>query len=151
MAARLKICVARWLARGPHLLVVLAFAGGLALAPQASAVALGADVQPGTAFTYDGTLQVESNRVVVRAVSIRFVDPDGAAGLASAAGGHPYDSPLDRVAPSGAGPQYVFRTGSQTDNALTDASGVSFRDSVSSAADGSQTFRPSCEEVVWFA
>jgi RHS repeat-associated protein len=38
--------------------------------------------------------------------------------------------------------KHIYRTGSQTDNALTDASGVSFRDSVSSAADGSQVFRP---------
>ncbi len=36
----------------------------------------------------------------------------------------------------------IYRTGSQTDGALTQASGVSFRDSVSSAADGTQTFKP---------
>lgn len=53
-------------------------------------------------------------------------------------------APVDEccsVAP-GTGGQHIFRTGSQTDNALTDPSGVSFRDSVSSSADGSQTFRP---------
>ena len=38
--------------------------------------------------------------------------------------------------------KHIYRTGSQTDNALTDATGVSFRESVSSAADGTQTFRP---------
>ena len=72
MAAWLNTCVARWLSRGPHLLVVLALAGGLALAPQASAVALGADVQPGTVFTYDGTLQVESNHVVVLRPNVAY-------------------------------------------------------------------------------
>lgn len=36
----------------------------------------------------------------------------------------------------------IFRTGSQTDGALTDASGVSFRDSISSSADGAQAFKP---------
>jgi RHS repeat-associated protein len=36
----------------------------------------------------------------------------------------------------------IYRTGSQSDGALTDASGVSFRDSLSSAADGRQTFKP---------
>ena len=39
-------------------------------------------------------------------------------------------------------PDLIYRTGSQSDNALTDASGVSFRDSISSAADGAQTFKP---------
>ncbi|MGE3167176.1 MAG: polymorphic toxin-type HINT domain-containing protein [Planctomycetota bacterium] len=46
-------------------------------------------------------------------------------------------------APSGGAESgVIYRTGSQTDNALTDPSGVSFRDSVSSAADGQQVFRP---------
>jgi len=36
----------------------------------------------------------------------------------------------------------IFRTGSQTDNALTDPSGVSIRDSVSRSTDGQQVFRP---------
>jgi hypothetical protein len=36
----------------------------------------------------------------------------------------------------------IFRTGAQTDNALTDAAGVSFRDSISSAADKTRVFRP---------
>src|SRR5262249_56252282 len=35
----------------------------------------------------------------------------------------------------------IYRTGARTDNALTDASGVSFRDSVSSSADRVQVFR----------
>ena len=35
----------------------------------------------------------------------------------------------------------IYRTGAQTDNALADASGVSFRDSVSSSADRVQVFR----------
>jgi hypothetical protein len=35
----------------------------------------------------------------------------------------------------------LFRTGSQTDEALTDAGGVSFRDSISSSADKRQVFR----------
>src|SRR5262249_40391573 len=34
----------------------------------------------------------------------------------------------------------IYRTGARTDNALTDASGVSFRDSVSSSADRVQVF-----------
>ena len=37
---------------------------------------------------------------------------------------------------------FLFRTGAQTDGALTDASGVSFRDSVSSSTSGTQVFRP---------
>jgi hypothetical protein len=45
-------------------------------------------------------------------------------------------------ADAGGGARYIFRTGSQTENALTDPSGVSFRDSVSSSSDGSQTFQP---------
>jgi hypothetical protein len=44
-------------------------------------------------------------------------------------------------------PQTIFRTGSRTDNALTDPSGVSFRSSVSSSADGQQIFRPG--EKIW--
>jgi RHS repeat-associated protein len=51
------------------------------------------------------------------------------------------------VAGRGSVPRYIFRTGSQTENALTDASGVSFRDSVSSAADGTQTLRPG--DKIW--
>jgi hypothetical protein len=43
---------------------------------------------------------------------------------------------------AGNGARYIFRSGSQSKNALTDPAGVSFRDSVSSSADGSQTFRP---------
>jgi RHS repeat-associated protein len=39
-------------------------------------------------------------------------------------------------------PQFIYRTGSQTDNALTDSSGVSFRSSVSSSADNRQVFQP---------
>jgi hypothetical protein len=38
-------------------------------------------------------------------------------------------------------PRYIYRTGSQTTEALTDESGVSFREHVSSAADGTQTFK----------
>src|SRR5579872_2120725 len=38
-------------------------------------------------------------------------------------------------------PRFIYRTGSQTENALTDAAGVSFRDSVSSAANGEQVFQ----------
>jgi hypothetical protein len=41
----------------------------------------------------------------------------------------------------------IFRTGSQTEAALTDASGVSFRESVSSSADKMQVFRPG--EKIW--
>jgi hypothetical protein len=41
----------------------------------------------------------------------------------------------------------LFRTGSRTDNALTDPGGVFFRDSVSSSADGVQTFKPG--EKIW--
>jgi hypothetical protein len=44
-------------------------------------------------------------------------------------------------------PQLIFRTGSRTDNALTDPGGVSFRSSVSSSADGQQIFRPGDE--IW--
>jgi hypothetical protein len=47
----------------------------------------------------------------------------------------------EAAASAGRTPQVIYRTGSQTDAALTDASGVSFRDSVSSAANGGQTFR----------
>lgn len=39
-------------------------------------------------------------------------------------------------------PRYIYRTGSQTNEQLTDPTGVSFRDSVSSAANGAQTLRP---------
>ncbi|MEU8529038.1 RHS repeat-associated core domain-containing protein [Streptomyces sp. NPDC048629] len=39
-------------------------------------------------------------------------------------------------------PRYIFRTGSQTDNALTDASGVSFRRHASSSANMQQVFKP---------
>src|SRR3974390_1890391 len=39
-------------------------------------------------------------------------------------------------------PQFLYRTGSQTDAALTDSLGVSFRDSISSAANKGQTFQP---------
>jgi hypothetical protein len=41
----------------------------------------------------------------------------------------------------------LFRTGARTDNALTDPSGVSFRDSISSSADRSQVFRPG--DKIW--
>lgn len=44
-------------------------------------------------------------------------------------------------------PQILFRTGSRTDNALTDSGGVSFRSSVSSSANGEQVFRPG--EKIW--
>jgi len=44
-------------------------------------------------------------------------------------------------------PQFIYRTGSQTDNALTDAAGVSFRDSVSSSADRVQVFDPGAK--IW--
>ncbi len=37
---------------------------------------------------------------------------------------------------------YIYRTGSRTDGALTDPSGVSFREHVSSSADGRQVFKP---------
>jgi hypothetical protein len=40
------------------------------------------------------------------------------------------------------GPDVIYRTESQTDNAFTDPNGVSFRDSVSSSANGEQVFRP---------
>ena len=39
-------------------------------------------------------------------------------------------------------PQFIYRTGSQTEHALTDAAGVSFRDSISSDATGAQVFQP---------
>jgi RHS repeat-associated protein len=45
------------------------------------------------------------------------------------------------------GSQFIFRTGSQTDAALTDASGVSFRSTVSSSADKAQVFRPG--DKIW--
>jgi hypothetical protein len=60
-----------------------------------------------------------------------------------------------RAAPAAAeaGPsstsQFIFRTGSQTDAALTDPAGVSFRSSVSSSADGAQVFRPG--DKIWAA
>jgi hypothetical protein len=41
----------------------------------------------------------------------------------------------------------LYRTGSLTDNALTDPSGVSFRSSVSSSADAQQAFRPG--DKIW--
>jgi hypothetical protein len=44
-------------------------------------------------------------------------------------------------------PGTIFRTGSRTDGALTDPSGVSFRSSVSSSADGQQIFRPG--DKIW--
>jgi hypothetical protein len=44
-------------------------------------------------------------------------------------------------------PQFIYRTGSQTEKALTDAAGVSFRDSISSSADGVQVFDPG--EKIW--
>ena len=46
------------------------------------------------------------------------------------------------VAADTALPQFIYRTGSQTGNALTDAAGVSFRDSISSDATGAQVFQP---------
>lgn len=73
-----------------------------------------------------------------------------------------YDSPLNpartnarqgiyRSAPNTAqsAPRYAYRTGSQTDNALTDATGVSFRDSISSSLDSAhpQVFRPG--DKIW--
>jgi len=39
-------------------------------------------------------------------------------------------------------PQFVYRTGSQTENSLTDEQGVSFRDSLSSSANREQVFDP---------
>jgi len=48
----------------------------------------------------------------------------------------------DVVAADTALPQFIYRTGSQTENALTDAAGVSFRDSISSDATGAQVFQP---------
>jgi hypothetical protein len=43
--------------------------------------------------------------------------------------------------------QVLYRTGSQTDETLTDATGVSFRTSVSSSADQTQVFRPG--QKIW--
>jgi hypothetical protein len=44
-------------------------------------------------------------------------------------------------------PRYLYRTGSQTDNALTDPSGVSFRDSATSSANKAQVFKPG--DKIW--
>lgn len=41
----------------------------------------------------------------------------------------------------------IYRTGSRTDGALTDATGLSFRDSISSSADGAQVFKPG--DKIW--
>lgn len=41
----------------------------------------------------------------------------------------------------------IYRTGSRTDGALTDPTGVSFRDSISSSADGAQVFKPG--DKIW--
>ncbi len=82
-------------------------AGGLALAHQGSTVALGADLQPGTAFAYDGAQQVESNSGVERATPLSFIGPEDSAGLASAAGGHVDERSRFLVAPSGAPGTYA--------------------------------------------
>jgi RHS repeat-associated protein len=44
-------------------------------------------------------------------------------------------------------PNFIYRTGSQTENALTDAAGVSFRDSISSSANRAQVFDPGAK--IW--
>ena len=44
-------------------------------------------------------------------------------------------------------PDVIYRTGSRTPESLTDEDGVSFRDSVSSSADGRQVFRPG--DKIW--
>lgn len=44
-------------------------------------------------------------------------------------------------------PQFIYRTGSQTENALTDAAGVSFRNSISSSANRAQVFDPGAK--IW--
>lgn len=44
-------------------------------------------------------------------------------------------------------PDYLYRTGSQTDQTLTDSTGVSFRNTISSSADAVQVFRPG--DKIW--
>jgi RHS repeat-associated protein len=57
--------------------------------------------------------------------------------------GETADTVLAETAAETQGSQYVYRTGSQTERQLTDPSGVSFRDSISSTADPhGQVFRP---------
>ena len=51
------------------------------------------------------------------------------------------------LAAEGGIPNFIYRTGSQTENALTDAAGVSFRDSISSSANRAQVFGPG--EKIW--
>jgi hypothetical protein len=51
------------------------------------------------------------------------------------------------LAAEGGIPNFIYRTGSQTENALTDAAGVSFRDSISSSANRAQVFDPGAK--IW--
>ena len=57
------------------------------------------------------------------------------------------ETPAPAAKPGNSVPAVIFRTGSRTDGALTDPSGVSFRSSVSSSADGQQIFRPG--DKIW--
>jgi RHS repeat-associated protein len=63
-------------------------------------------------------------------------------GALSAANDNAFNPGPEEEADEVAIPQFIYRTGSQTDNALTDSSGVSFRSSVSSSADNGQVFQP---------
>jgi RHS repeat-associated protein len=54
---------------------------------------------------------------------------------------------VQTLAAEGGIPQFIYRTGSQTENALTDAAGVSFRDSISSSANRAQVFDPGAK--IW--
>jgi hypothetical protein len=58
-----------------------------------------------------------------------------------------YDRSATGSSVAAEGETTLFRTGSQTDNALTDPSGVSFRSSVSSSADQGQVFSPG--DKIW--
>ena len=76
-------------------------------------------------------------------VQTRQAEPLETAGRHQENGNAAYDvAPDSLLAADTALPQFIYRTGSQTGNALTDAAGVSFRDSISSDATGAQVFQP---------
>jgi hypothetical protein len=83
-------------------------------------------------------------QTAVNVVLVLGAGPEGEA--AEAAIESALEAEEEATAEGGAG-QIIFRTGSRTDTSLTSDTGVSFRNSVSSSADGQQIFRPG--DKIW--
>jgi len=102
--------------------------------------AVGSEDGQGGGIDFDGSLSCDTYACALGAMSPAPDDP--AQEIAAAEDARAYDY----GAQGGAGRQ-LFRTGSETDGALSNPDGVSFRTSISSSADGVQTFEPGAK--IW--